>query len=118
MGQDIERLEESVSALDQVHPEAAATIRGVLERRAPDLLRALENADIPTMALREQVEDLLADEFSGEVSGPDWEPTSHGRRVDDALGRFLMIYPITAPTKAIGDWPPEPDLRGDRAGRP
>jgi hypothetical protein len=118
MGEDVERLEDQVSTLDRLDAETTETLRGVLGRRAPDLLRALETTDAPTMGVREQVEDVLADEFDREVAGPDWEPTAHGVRVDDAIGRFLISYPITEPTKGTADWPPTPDLRGpDRAGR-
>jgi hypothetical protein len=110
--------EQSMSAMQRLDAETAETIRAVLGRRTPELLRALENTDDPTMAIREQVQDVLADEFTGEVSGPDWEPTAHGIRIDDAVGRFLIAFPITRPTKGTIDWPPTPDLRGpELAGR-
>ncbi|PVZ05768.1 hypothetical protein [Actinomycetospora cinnamomea] len=119
MGEDVERLEAQVSTLDRLDAETAETIRGVLGRRAPDLLRALESTDAPSMGVREQVEDVLATEFEREVAGPDWEPTAYGVRVDDAVGRFLISYPITQPTKGTVEWPPTPDLRGpERAGQP
>jgi hypothetical protein len=118
MGDDVERMEEPMSAMQRLDAETADTIRAVLGRRTPELLRAVESTDDPTMAIREQVQDVLADEFTGEVSGPDWEPTAHGVRVDDAVGRFLIAFPITQPTKGTADWPPTPDLRGpELAGR-
>ena len=66
------------------------------------------------MSIREQVEDVLADEFTGRGLRPDWEPTPYGVEVDDAIGRFLLSYPITHPTKGTDSWPPRPDLRGER----
>lgn len=108
-----------MSTLDRLDAGTVETIRSVLGRRAPDLLRALENTDPPSMAVREQVEDVLADELAREVTGPEWEPTPHGVRVDDAVGRFLIAYPVTNPTRGTDRWPPVPDLRGpERAGRP
>lgn len=112
-------MEEPVSTLDHLDEETTATLRTVLARRAAELLQVLETTGSPSMAVREQVEDVLADELSHEITGPDWRPTPHGARVDDAIGRFLIVYPITHATKGTADWPPSPDLRGpERAGRP
>jgi hypothetical protein len=51
-------------------------------------------SDQPTHEIREQVVDVVAEEFHDDVSGPDWDPTSWGKRVDDALGWFLHRFPI------------------------
>lgn len=118
MGEDVDRVEAQVSTLEHVDAETAETIRGVLGRRAPDLLRALETTGSPSMAIREQVNDVLGDEVIGEISGPEWEPTPHGRRVERALERFLVVFQITEPAMGTDQWPPDPDLRGDRAGSP
>jgi hypothetical protein len=84
-----------VSALDQLREDVIATIRDVLGRRAPESLRALEETDDPPMALRQEVEDVLAREFSSKDGlGPDWEPTPYGKRVDDAIGAFVLRFPI------------------------
>jgi hypothetical protein len=108
-----------MTTLEHLDPDTVETIRVVLGRRASDLLQVLETTETPSMAIREQVEDVLADELSHEITGPDWRPTPHGSRVDDAIGRFLIVYPITDPTKGTDDWPPSPDLRGPgRAGQP
>jgi hypothetical protein len=112
-------MEEPVSTLEHLDTETIETIRTVLARRAAELLHVLETTETPSMAVREQVEDVLADELSREITAPDWRPTPHGARVDDAIGRFLIVYPITDPTKGTAGWPPSPDLRGpERAGRP
>jgi len=94
VGKDLRGLEESLSALERLDAETAATMRLVLGQRAPEVLRALEETDDPPIELRESVANVFIDEFTREVSGPDWEPTPHGVRVDDALGWFYKSYPI------------------------
>jgi hypothetical protein len=84
-----------VNALEQLRDDVADTVRVVLGRRAPELLRDLEETDDPPMELRQGVEDVLAKEFvSREGLQPDFEPTPYGRRVDDAIGAFVMQFPI------------------------
>ncbi len=83
-----------MSALDRLDAETADTMRLVLGQRAPDVLRALEETDDPPIDLREQVATVFVEEFMREVSGPDWEPTPHGVRVDDALGWFYKSFPV------------------------
>ncbi|WP_433782387.1 hypothetical protein ACQPX6_21145 [Actinomycetospora sp. CA-101289] len=84
-----------MNALDHLDPAAADTVRIVLGRRAPELLRTLEETDDPPMELRQQVKNVLAKEFvSKDGLQPDHEPTPHGRRVDDAIGTFVSQFPI------------------------
>jgi hypothetical protein len=84
-----------VSALDQLREDVAATVRDVMARRAPQVLQALEATDDPAMPLRQEVEDVLAREFSSKDGlGPDWEPTPYGKRVDEAIGAFVLRFPI------------------------
>lgn len=84
-----------MSALDRLRDDARRTIRDVLGRRAPGVLESLDKTDDPPMALREQVENVLAKEFvSKDGLQPDWEPTPYGKRVDDAIGAFVMQFPI------------------------
>jgi hypothetical protein len=83
-----------MSALDKLDAESALVLRDVLTKCAPDLLAALDVSDEPTREVRERVLEVVADEFSDHVAGPDWEPTSWGKRVDDALGWFLHRFPI------------------------
>jgi hypothetical protein len=83
-----------MSALDRLDGDAAGTLRLVLDRRAPDVLVALEETADPPTELRERVARAMQAEFSAEVSGPDWEPSPHGVRVDDALGAFYKSFPI------------------------
>jgi hypothetical protein len=84
----------SVSALGKLDDESALVIREVLTRSDPDLLATLEASDEPAREVRERVLDVVADEFSENVHGADWEPTPWGKRVDDALGWFLHRFPI------------------------
>jgi hypothetical protein len=105
-----------MSTFARLDEATIATFRQVLGARAPELLRALEESDTPSMAVREQVNDVLADEISHEIFGPDWEPTAHGARVEEALTGFLVVYQITERVVGTDQWPPVPDLRGDRAG--
>ena len=83
-----------MSALDRLDSTTADTLRLVLQQRAPDVLRALEETEDPPIELRERVATALHEEFSGEVSGPDWEPTPRGVAVDDALGWFYKSFPV------------------------
>jgi hypothetical protein len=84
-----------VNSLDPLDSATGTTIRLVLGRRAPELLRNLEETDDPPMELRQRVEDVLAKEFvSREGLQPDFEPTPYGKRVDDAIGAFVMQFPI------------------------
>lgn len=41
----------------------------------------------------EQVLDILSLEFSNHLR-PDWEPTEEGCAIDDALGKYLLAWPI------------------------
>ncbi|GAA4883111.1 hypothetical protein [Actinomycetospora straminea] len=84
-----------MSALDELREDVAATVRDVMRRRAPETLQALEATDDPSMSLRQEVEDVLAREFSSKDGlGPDWEPTPYGKQVDEAIGAFVMRFPI------------------------
>jgi hypothetical protein len=83
-----------VSALDELDADSALVIREVLAKRSPDLLEDLEASRVPSREVRELVSEVVADEFDEYVSGPDWEPTPWGKRVDDALGWFLHRFPI------------------------
>lgn len=64
----------------------------ILGRRDPELLSALSVGE-PSREQREAVEDILADEFTDNL-GPGHEPTARGALIDDALGAFLLRWPI------------------------
>jgi hypothetical protein len=77
MGRDVEWLEKTMSAVEQLPDDVADTVRLVLGRRAPDLLRALEATDDPATKLRQQVKNVLAKEFvSKDGLQSDHEPTA------------------------------------------
>lgn len=84
-----------MSALDELDVESAFVLREVLSKSDPALLRTLEASNEPAREAREQVIDVVVEEFNDHVSGPpDWEPTVWGKRVDNALGWFLHRFPI------------------------
>jgi hypothetical protein len=56
------------------------------------LLRSHEE---PSRQERIIVEQILSNEFSYNL-GPDYEPTARGRDIDNALGAFLLRWPIEA----------------------
>lgn len=69
-------------------------LEATLVDRDPELLRQLTSTDEPSMAQRERVSHILYDAFSEQVSGPEWEPTPLGKRLDDLLGAFFLHYPL------------------------
>lgn len=82
-----------MGSLDQLDVETRAAIRDVLSRRARRLFEAPDASADPNWDQLEQVMDVPASEFEEYVSGPDWEPTTWGKRVDGALGWFLKRFP-------------------------
>jgi hypothetical protein len=81
-------------ALGELPHEVASLIDAVLQRRQPALAARLRAETDVALDDRAAVEDLLADEFSDEVFEPDYEPTAYGKQVDDAIGKFLVRFPI------------------------
>jgi hypothetical protein len=59
----------------------------------PRLLERLQERDEPSIEEREQVLDILAGAFAASLQ-PNDEPTTRGVAIDDALGAFLMCWPI------------------------
>lgn len=73
--------------------EHQGVIVEVLRANSPELLTALLSHDVPTRDEREDVEDILSTEFTRHLK-PDYEPTERGVAVDNALGAFLLRWPI------------------------
>jgi hypothetical protein len=94
MAEELQSASIPMSALAELDDESALVIRAVLQKCDPDLLATLETSDEPVREVREQVLDVVADEFNEHVSPADSEPTPWGKRVDDALGWFLHRFPI------------------------
>ncbi len=94
MGNESQWLEAPLtSAIETIPEEYRAIVVAVLGARDAKLLKALQTREVPTRIDRVKVADALSSEFSNHL-GPDYEPTEYGRSVDDALGAFLMRWPI------------------------
>ena len=87
-------MEKPVSnVLDTLPPEFQALVTEILGERDGSLLAALRGSEEPSQAERSAVEDILSNEFCRNL-GPDDEPTPRGRDIDNALGAFLLRWPI------------------------
>jgi hypothetical protein len=96
MGEEQRRKEKSVSnVLDSLPAEFRSLVTDVLRARNETLLAALRAHEEPSQQERDAVEEILSDEFSRNL-GPDDEPTQRGRDIDNALGAFLLRWPIDA----------------------
>ena len=85
-----------IGALDQLRKDEQSLFREIVGREDSALLMSLEKSSSPTHAERRRVMEILWDEFDRHVSGPDWEPSELGKRVDNLLGSFLLHYPVSA----------------------
>ena len=83
-----------MSVLDELDPETAAIVAEVVGRRAPELVARLESADDLSKDERERVETCLSDEFHSHPLGSDYEPSDQAKKVDDAVGKFLLRFPF------------------------
>ena len=89
-------MEKPVSnVLDSLPSEVRALVAEVLGKRDGALLAALRAHEEPTQQERNAVEQILSDEFCRNLGSSD-EPTQRGRDIDDALGVFLLRWPIDA----------------------
>lgn len=59
----------------------------------PALLTRLLSTDAPSRTDREAVEEILSDSFTHHLND-DYSPTESGAMIDDALGAFLLRWPI------------------------
>lgn len=81
------------SVLDSL-PEMFRTVYvRELGAKDPDLLERLLSADVPSRKDREAVEDILSRSFMHHLN-QDHSPTSTGVEIDNALGAFLLKWPI------------------------
>lgn len=65
----------------------------LLGRRDPELLARFRSGHEPSRQERREVLDILVDEFTDNL-GPGHVPTERGVLIDDALGAFLLQWPI------------------------
>ena len=83
------------NVLESLPAKFQALVAEILGERDGSLLAALRARDEPSQAERGAVEEILSDEFCRNL-GPDDEPTPRGRDIDNALGAFLLRWPIDA----------------------
>jgi len=96
MGEEQRWMEKPVSnVLDSLPAEFQSLVADILRVRNEPLLAALRAHEEPSQQERNAVEEILSDEFSRNL-GPDDEPTQRGRDIDNALGAFLLRWPIDA----------------------
>lgn len=74
-------------------PEVGAVVRDVLAQRSPQLGERLAHRSDLSEGEVDEVQWVLYDEFLGQL-GDDWEPTTYGKAVDNALGLFVMTFRI------------------------
>lgn len=80
------------TVIDTLPDQVRAVVSGLLAKRNPDLLRALQRREKPTVDQQELLIELLSDAFT-EHLGPGQEPTAQGVLIDNALGAFLTKWP-------------------------
>lgn len=89
-------MEEPVSnVIDGLPIELKSVFTEVIAERDESLLSSLRTREEPSRQERIAVEQILSNEFSSNL-GPDYEPTERGRDIDNALGAFLLRWPIEA----------------------
>lgn len=74
-------------------PDVGAVVRDVLTRRDPQLGERLARRSDLSEEEVDRVQWVLYDEFLGQL-GDDWEPTTYGKAVDNALGLFVTKFRI------------------------
>jgi hypothetical protein len=87
-------MEELVSnVLDSLPAQYRPLFTEVIGGEDRALLASLSTRDEPSRDERLAVLDILSNEFSRNLL-PDDEPTQRGRDIDDALGAFLLRWPL------------------------
>ncbi|TWG08440.1 hypothetical protein [Saccharopolyspora dendranthemae] len=81
------------NVIDSLPPELQGVFIAVLREYDSGLLKSLRTSSEPSQDEREAVEEILSDAFS-EHRDADGEPTDRGRLIDDALGKFLLRWPV------------------------
>lgn len=81
------------SVIDSLPADLRDVFVEVLKARNPRLLQSLRADREPSRDERVQVMRTLSTEFARHLQ-PDWEPTPRGVDIDNALGAFLLQWPI------------------------
>jgi hypothetical protein len=74
--------------------EMLVLLWGILGQRAPSLSKAIDSAVVGAVRAmdRDQLEDLVSDEFVAHGLGDGDEPTEYGRRVENLLDWALRDF--------------------------
>jgi hypothetical protein len=87
-------MEESVSkVLDALPDDARVLIVEELERRDPDLVKELRDAERPTNSQSDAVVEALSYALSANY-GPGHAPNEYGLAVERAIDTYLAAWPI------------------------
>jgi hypothetical protein len=74
-------------------PDVGALVRQVLGRRSAELGTRLAHQDDVSEDEASEVQWVLYTEFAAELDD-DWEPSTYGKTVDDAIGAFVTKFVI------------------------
>jgi hypothetical protein len=87
-------MEESVSnVFDAIAPEFRSVVMKELERRNPELFEKLSGASEPSNDQSDAVVDALYHALSSNY-GPGHIPNEYGKIIDNAIGAYLLAWPI------------------------
>jgi hypothetical protein len=81
------------NVFDAISPDFRNVIVEELERRDPSLLEELSESPVPTNAQSDAVVNLLIDALSANY-GPGHIPNNYGKIIDNAIGAYLLAWPI------------------------
>lgn len=81
------------NVIDSLPPEFREIVAEVVSGADEVLFSALRTQDSPTRAQRIRVEGILSNEFCQNLQA-NYEPTERGAAIDNALGAFLLRWPI------------------------
>jgi hypothetical protein len=81
------------SVLDAVPADHRALILDELERRNPDLIKELSNAERPTNSQSDAIVNALSYALSANY-GPGHTPNEYGLAVERAIDAYLEAWPI------------------------
>lgn len=81
------------NVFNAVAPDFRKVIVEELKRRDPSLFDDLSQSSAPTNAQSDAVVNLLIDALSANY-GPGHIPNDYGKILDNAIGAYLMAWPI------------------------
>ncbi len=85
-----------MNVIDGLPAECREVVTDIVGGADEALLNELRTRAEPTLKQRRQVERILGSEFCRNLR-PDYEPTERGVAIDNALGVFLLRWPIENP---------------------